>query len=177
MPRLRFAAAIIVAAAALSAPARAALPSFAGYFAGSWTCTTGIGGRVVKTYGAGPAANELLLFNPYVDARGFVHLITETYAQHGATVSAISGALGSTAVSVASGSGFSGDKLVFTGTLTAPNAIIYQRETYTRVDETHFTRTFERGRTADGPYQSVSSESCTRVAAAPVPTPSPPLHP
>lgn len=161
--------------AALALPAAAAMPSFAGYFSGTWTCTSGIASHVTKTFGASGLGNELLLFNPYVDAKGFVHLISEVYAQHGDTVSAIAHPLESSAIYVGTSKGFEGDTLAFTGTLTTANAVIYQHETYTRIDDTHFTRTFEVARSADGPFSAVSTEQCARVSGAPVPS-SPPRH-
>jgi len=168
---LTLAAALVAAAV----PARGAMPAFAGYFAGTWTCTTAAGAHVMKTYGASETGNELLLFNTYVTSSGRVQLISDAYAQHGDTVSDISHALGSSAIYVGTSPGFVGDRLVFTGTMTTANAVIYELATIVRSDATHFKRTFENARSADGPFTTVSSEDCTRVAAAPVP--SPPAHP
>jgi hypothetical protein len=164
-------AALALLSAGLATPARAAIPDFASYFAGTWTCTSDAGAHIVKTYGASENGTAFALFNSYVTASGNAAAIIEHFSQHGSTVTVVSQPVGSSAVFVGTGTGFTGDRLAITGMLTTSNVILYQHETYTRTDAAHFTRAFESARSPDGPYLPVSSEQCSRVAAAPVPTP------
>jgi hypothetical protein len=162
--------ALLAALVVSASPARAAIPSIAEYFSGTWTCTTAAGAHVMKAYGGSEFGLDFVLYNSYVTADGHVALIVERYSQHGPAVSEISQAVGGSFVYVGTSPGFVGDRLVFNGTLTTLNTTIYQRSTVTRTDASHFSRTFENAATADGPYRLSSSETCLRVAPAPVPT-------
>jgi hypothetical protein len=170
----RFSAVVTLLALALSSPpARADMPSFASYLSGTWTCTSQAGSNIVKVYGASSAVDSLDLWNSYVTSRGFAASITEHYTQQGAAVTVVA-QLAPGATYVASSPGFMGDKLVFSGTQTFPQGMRFERMTYTRTDPNHFTRVFEGGPSADGPLTVLSSEVCTRLSSAPVPTPAPP---
>jgi hypothetical protein len=170
----RFSAAIFALSLLLAAgrPAGADMPSFAGYFSGTWVCSSEAESHIVKAYGSAPTLNALELLNTYVSKAGFAFGITEYYAQHGDTATVLS-QLAPGIAFLGTSPGFAGDNLVFTGTVTAPSAVRFQRMTYKRADQNHFTRTIEDAATSAGQMTVVSTENCTRSSTAPVPTPTP----
>jgi hypothetical protein len=153
-------------------PADAAVPPFATYFSGTWTCTSTGGSTIVKVYGADAGADAMILHNVYDSPTGYINEITESYASnaHDSTVIA---ELSPELAYMATSPGFVNDQLVFDGTATSPSGSRFQRMTYTRTDNDHFTRVFEYGPspTAKSPLTTFSTESCTRSAKAPVPSP------
>ncbi len=154
------------------APARADVPSFAAYFAGTWTCTSKEGSNIVKAYGASPVANSFDMINAYVYKSGYLGLIGEHYTQHDAVATVVQ-EFAPGANYVGTSSAVDANPLVFTGTFTRASGSLYERMTITKTDATHFTRVFESGKTSAGPLTEASSEACVKVASDPVPSPRP----
>jgi hypothetical protein len=164
--------AFVACCIAAAAPSEAAMPSFASYFSGSWSCTSQLGSTIVKVYGSAPRADALVLINVYDTVDGYSQLFNETYTEKSGTATVISEQPLSGNIYVATSPGFTGNSLVFNGTISGIVGPFFQRMTYTRTDADHFTRTFEVGQDAKS-VRTNSTESCTRIAAKPVPTPIP----
>jgi hypothetical protein len=172
----RATAAIALSLFALSlAPAAAALPSFAGTLNGTWTCTSAAGSNIVLVFAPSPSGDALDLRNSFVTSGGYTANFTEHYTQQGDTVT-LSAEFAPGADFLGTSPGFVGRQLVFTGTLKLPNDTKFQRITYALTDADHFSRVFEAGPSAGGPFFVISSESCTHAANATPPNPAPTPH-
>lgn len=158
----------------ISGPARADIPTFAAYFAGTWTCVTHQGSHVVKAFGAAGNGKTMILVNTFTTSNGYTGEFYDRYTQDGSTANVVEQVLTAPGfVFLASSPGFQDNKLVFSGTETGPQGTEFERMTYTRTDENHFTRTFESGASSSGPLTTSSVEDCVRVSSAPIPTPAP----
>ncbi len=164
--------ALLAGCIAASSPADAAMPAFATYFNGTWSCTSQLNSSIVKVYGSAPRADALVLINVYDTADGYTQLFNETYTEKNGTVTVISEQPLSGNVFVATSPGFDGNNLIFTGTISGISGPLFERMTYARTDQDHFTRTFVVGRDANQTQVS-SQETCTRISAKPVPSPAP----
>jgi hypothetical protein len=164
--------ALVASCIAATVPSEAAMPTFASYFSGTWSCTSQIGSSIVKVYGSAPHADALVLINVYDTADGYTQLFNETYTEKDRTATVISEQPLSGSVFVATSPGFDGNNLIFTGTISGVAGPLFERMTYARTDQDHFSRTFVVGQDANR-ARTVSVETCTRLAAKPVPSPPP----
>ena len=159
----RLAIALLVAGACM-APAVADPPSITSYFAGTWSCSTGLGSQSVKAYGLVNNGQALMLANPYVTPMLRLKRVRHVYRNSRthrtpppfriAVTMFGKPAVRSVQIRTATSSGWAGDTLAFAGQVVNGTQITQQHETYQRIDPNHFTRTFEVAENLrmDGPW-------------------------
>jgi hypothetical protein len=154
---------MFVIASTMFAPASAAPPAIANYFAGTWACDSAAGARGAKVFGLVDGGQQLILANPFVSSKLQFGQFDQTYVQddHGITVTQHSGPT----VYTASSAGWNGDTLAFIGTLVNGTQTTPERETFQRNGEDRFTQNFETAASTAGPWKTVSQSSCLRIKA------------
>jgi TonB family protein len=146
-------------------------PSISDYFLGTWYCASEIKSNIVKAYGLVANGSMMRLYNPYVTADGVMYGSEESYTEAGGTLRVVSPMGGVTYFGTSAG--WIGNALTFDGSRSGTGvAAVRSRETYTRVDDDHFMRTFEDATSDSAMWTTTSRETCARISR-PLPAPSP----